>query len=219
MSKFPYNFEAARKLLEDAGTSATVLMVIVVAAYGEDVFGDPDEGLEPVDPVVLWAAIEQDFNVSLPDEVENKINALRLAVDTDAFYHDLASFNAVCGTLTDGDLGDAVDGSLADVTMGEILWAVFEVQLNRDNPEEFSHAIGEHIQEVMRSESAEGADEEYWQGFVEDCKADLQTQLQVLGVPGELIDRAFSGITGSAGDDAKVSEDVGAVGGHPQAGL
>jgi len=208
---FPYNFEAARKLLEDTGTSATVLMVIVIAAYGDDVFGDEDKGLEPIDPVVLWSAIEEDFSVRLPEEVENKINALRLAVDTDAFYQDLASFSAICGTLTDGDLGDTVDGELEELTMPEILWATFEVQLNRDGQTEFSHAISEHIQEVMQSEAAEGEDSDYWQRFVEESKEDLRVQLQVLGVPGELIQRAFEAITGSAGDDAKVTKHVGAV--------
>lgn len=211
MPQFPYNFEAARKLLEDPGTAATVLMVIVVASYGEDVFGDPTEGLEPIDPVVLWAAIEQDFNVRLPAEVENKINALRLAVDTDAFYHELPAFNAVCGTLTDGDLGDAVDGALDDITMGEILWAVFEVQLNRENPEEFSHAIIDHIKDVMQAEASEETDAAYWQQFVDDSKDSLQTQLQVLGVPEELIRRAFSAIADSPGDDPEVAQHVGAV--------
>jgi hypothetical protein len=88
LDTFPFDKRLAADLLADTETTATVLHMIILAAYGDEVYGSLEHNIEPADPVELWLRIKEDFSVNVPESNENKLNALMLALSTDAFYED-----------------------------------------------------------------------------------------------------------------------------------
>ena len=115
-----------------------------------------------------------------------------LAVSTDAFFQDAEVFRAICTSLYDGDLGDLVSGGIENLTLPEILWAVYEVGILREDDPEMSPGVLNVIEQEIRNEAEEIDDEEevkpYYDRFVESAKADLEQQLVALGVsPADLI--------------------------------
>lgn len=202
--EYPFDRQASAKLLADEETFGFVLMVILLAAYGPDtLFGSEEDDADPMDPVILWASIEEDFGIDICVEHENRINALMTALTTDAFYDEPAVFAAVSMTLTDGDLGDAIAGVFDDLTVPELLWAVLEVSLVRDDDAQFSPAVEQFIGEVLAGEAednemaVEDLDEaheleRYYDRFIRDNMLLMGEQLSALGVPGTQIARIVS---------------------------
>jgi len=190
MISFPYSIDAAGELLADAGTKATVLQAILLAAYGGDaVFGSVGDELqparEPVDPVLLFNQAEKDFSIIIPPECENKLNAMQMAVATNGFYEDPTTFIAVCNALESGDLGDLVGGFVEEVTVPEMLWAVYEVLICRGQDDvEFSSSVSKVIDDVVRSEVEDGQEEElsYFHRYLLEEREEMIRQLQRLGV-------------------------------------
>jgi len=85
---FPFKRETCASALADISTPAVVLFAIVSAAYGSEMY--PDEpGEEPWDPVTLWHHLREDFKVEVSIEAENRLNAIRTAIETDLFYLDV----------------------------------------------------------------------------------------------------------------------------------
>lgn len=142
-------------LLADPETSATVLHAVLLAFYKEELYGDESSGIPPMDPVELWVRIKEDFHVNAHENNENKINALQMAIATDAFYEDPLAFISICLALYDGDVGDMVTGALEEPTVAEILWGIYEVELNRDDNQPFSSAVMEIIDNTIASEAEE----------------------------------------------------------------
>ncbi len=116
--------EAARKLLASDETFAFTLMTILLSTYGQDAFDE--------NPVALFKNLEEDFNIKLPEESENRINAALTAMTTDLFFTQWASFKAITLALNEGDIGDIVEdgeGENEELSAPEILWALTEVGL------------------------------------------------------------------------------------------
>lgn len=175
---FPYDLAACSELLESPSTTATVIHAIALAAYGDLLYS--------ADPVELFALLEEDFKCQIPNEAENRLNAILLAVNTDAFYHDVEAFESIADALHSGDIGDAVDGLFEQLTLPELLWALYEVELNRDHPQQFSASVGKLISEVSTREYSENGFQ-YADDHLEEMKVKLHTQLKKLGVPAETI--------------------------------
>lgn len=135
--------KAVAAALLDAGTFATVLHIICLKTYGEDIY--------EVDPLELYIRLEEDFGVRLCEENENKLQAIILSTATDAFYDDDRVFRAVANTLIEGDPGFE---ELEDLTVSEIYWAVYEVELNHDEAE-----LSMEIQRLIAKEVDEEADD------------------------------------------------------------
>jgi hypothetical protein len=133
-------------LLENEDTLASVLMTILLDAYGEELYDK--------DPVELWTDIRADFGVVLPERLENRINAARMAITTDLFYEDALACRSISLALYSGELGDMVTGVLEPVEYYEILWAIYEVGLMRGDEEQFSPEVAEWIDKVQ-SDTAE----------------------------------------------------------------
>lgn len=198
---FPYDVKAAGQLLASADTKATTLHVIALAAYGAEalyggdpIAGDIDSGSDPVEPAILFNQLESDFSVSIPPENENKLNAIMLAVSSDGFYYDPTVFVSVCGALDDGELGDLVNGLMEDLSIPEIIWACFEVALNRDDGEDadFSPAVMAIMKESLDSESedldVEGSEVlPYYDRHLQAEKTELLNELTKLGVAPEYL--------------------------------
>lgn len=169
--------EVAR-LLNDVATLGTTLHIICLTAYGEEIY--------TLDILEMLARLREDFGVELPEDNENKLQAMLTAVSTEAFHQDVEAFNTICNTLSSGDPGlDELD----DVTLPEMMWAMFEVEVNR-GPEEISLSVQNRIEQIMAAEMDPESDPNpyrYASGFVEDQHALLVTQMAALGVPANLV--------------------------------
>lgn len=168
---------AAAELIRDSSTLGTTLLIILLSTYGEQVF--------TMDPLELWVAVQEDFHATVTEEGENRVNALMMAVSTDAFFDDPETFRAVCTCLYDGDLGDLVAGGMEELTLAEMLWAIHEVKCLRDDDPEFAPAVVREIEEIIASEAEELTEESpvaSCERFMEETKRDLIGQLLKLGI-------------------------------------
>jgi hypothetical protein len=136
-----------------------------------------------MDPAELWAGLHEIFDTWITEEGENKLNALLLALQGDIFYRDVEVFHSVAQALLDGDLGDLINGKFDDLSAVEIMWAVLEVELARDDdqgPPEFSYGVTELINRVMLIEP-EGHEEDTT--FVRQEYFRMLDQLRDIGIP------------------------------------
>jgi len=188
LDTFPFDKRLAADLLADTETTATVLHMIILAAYGDEVYGSLEYGIEAADPLELWLRIKEDFSVNVPESNENKVNALMLALSTEAFYDDPLAFISISNALYSGDLGDLVNGALEDLTMPEMLWGIYEVELNRGDSEGFAISIDRLIDEIINNEAEDNEELEetevvpYYEKFVAEMRDDMLIQMRLLGV-------------------------------------
>lgn len=187
---FPLDPAACGHLLADPDTTATSLHLILLSAYGDDLYGDEDE--PPMDPVLIWRLAREDFSVTIPEENENKVNAIMTGVMSDAFYADPLTFVSVCMALYTGDLGDLVSGVMEDPTLPELLWGIFEVALNRDDDMEFSPAV----YAVVRKEMEDAAEEEarefsYFERALIAGKTKVIEEMSAMGAPPEAKEQVY----------------------------
>lgn len=193
LDTFPFDKRLAADFLADTETTATVIHMIILAAYGDEVYGSLEQNIEPADPVELWLRIKEDFSVNVPESNENKLNALMLALSTDAFYEDPLAFISICNALYSGDLGDLVNGALEDLTMPEMLWGIYEVELNRGSSEGFVIPIDRLIDEIIKNEAEDNEELEeaevvpYYEKFVGEMRDDMLVQMRMLGVDESVI--------------------------------
>lgn len=172
-----------RVALGDPDTPGFVLLTIVLWAFKDRVFGDADGGVEPMDPAEMWAEINEVFGTWVPEEGENKLNALITALSSPAFYTDVETFMAVSNALFDGDLGDLVDGVFEEPSVVEMMWATLEVELARDDTEEnppFSSRVAEFVTRKLHEEQE---DHTLHADAVNEVFTDMLDQLRDLGVP------------------------------------
>ena len=190
---FPFDKRLAADALADPDTTATVLHMILMAWFGDELHGDPERGIEPLDPVECWVRVQEDFHVTVPESNENKINGLMLALSTNAFYDDPLAFVSICNALYSGELGDLVDGVMEDLTVPEMLWGIYEVELNRGDSETFMPAIDQLIDEMIRNEAEDNEELEepevipYYERFVQSMRDDMLVQMRMLGVDESVI--------------------------------
>lgn len=187
MNRPEFNRETAADLFRDPETCGSVILIILLATYGEEIFD--------LDPLEIYVRIQEDFHATLTEEGENKLNAIMMALSTNAFYEDPLAFRSISSALYDGDIGDLVEGSLEDLTIPEILWAVYEVGLLRDETEEteFSPAVQRVMEEEMSNEAEEMDIEEaevvpHYERFVEEMKMELHQQLRKIGLVEDDLD-------------------------------
>ena len=187
VSPIDLDFGAVRVALSDPDTTGLVLLTIVMWAFGDAVLGDPENNLEPMEAPELWASIDEKFGTWVSEEGENKLNALLLALQGDLFYRDVEVFQAVCVALLDGDLGDLVSGTLEDLTATEVMWAVLEVELAREDeegPPEFSSGVMAYISNVLSSEQES---QEENAAEVKVAYRSMLDQMRSIGVPTSAI--------------------------------
>ena len=167
--------------LDNPETYATVLLTICLIEYGDQMF--------TVDPLVLFAWLEDDFGVEVNEDNQNKLNAIITALTTDYFYNDLETFKAICKTLESGDPG-IVDTDLVsdEVTIPEILWGIYEVSLCNDdevvNTYKFIPAIRAFINVLLKDEPNDPElelDTSESNIIKQNC-IELATQLKLIGI-------------------------------------
>lgn len=173
----PLDPKAVYRLLADDGAFATSLHIVLLAAYGPSIY--------EVDPLELILRLEEDFNVRVTDLNENKIKAILLATATDLFYDNPEAFRGTCETLTNGDPGVEV---VEILTIPEVLWGVWEVELNH-GATDLSPRVQDILDRVLAAEVLDpedsGVDDIYghvWP-YLQERRQDLVNQLVELGVP------------------------------------
>jgi hypothetical protein len=187
MGRLRINRPVAAELLRDPETFMLTVFVILVTTYGDDVY--------LADPLEIYAAIGEDFNADIPLQLENRINAGLTCIPNDSFYTDLRVFKSVCNSLYTGDLGD--DLLLDPVTLPEILWAVYEMELLRGTEDEpdFAPNILSFIRSVAAKESVSVDEQEdldsLRSSFIMESIKDLSVQLKKIGLNESQIDEAL----------------------------
>jgi hypothetical protein len=133
------NKKEVYKLLESAETYGTVLHAICFELYGEEIYD--------IDSVELYARLSDDIGIYPHQDNESKLMAMITIISTPYFYDNVNVFETICKTLTTGDPG-VVELGMEDPTLLEILWGVYEANLNVDAIE-FSPLIEALIDRVL----------------------------------------------------------------------
>jgi hypothetical protein len=187
---FPFKKDIAAIALTAPECPALVLYAIVVAAYGDVLYGDKRDELDHdgiLEPVEMWMMIRRDFGVDTDVEVENRINAMRTAVETDAFYEDTEAFSAIVKAIADGDIDDAITGIFEELSIAEIIIAMFEVAAVRKDPPVFANSV----MGLITSEAEKEAEEEHsgnpTQAVVERHKREIKDWFIRLGANADLV--------------------------------
>jgi len=179
-NKTTYDKRTAAQLLRDPSTFGSTILAILVQAYGAEVLD--------WDPLEIYARVSEDFSAIIPEDGENRLNAMMVCATSDSFYKDPDVFRAVCTCLYDGDLGDLVSGALEDISVAEMLWAIYEAGLLHDSPIGFSSQVQDALEQELRQEAFDGEEGGY-EEFVEAAKAKLREQLAALNLAPEAMAR------------------------------
>lgn len=172
-----------RVAIGDPDTPGFVLLTVALWAFKDRVFGDPDTGVEPMDPAEMWAEFNEMFGTWVSEEGENKLNALITALSSPAFYKDKTTFMAVSNALYDGDLGDMVDGVFEEPSLVEMMWATLEVELARDDDDPappFSPQVADFLAAKLREEQE---DHSIHEAAVNEEFVAMLDLLREIGVP------------------------------------
>jgi len=175
-----------RKALGDSDTSGVVLFVIALRCFGDGVMGDPEQGIEQMDPAEMWAELNSRYGAWVTEEGENKLNAIITGLEDGQFWRDPEVFTAVAMALFDGDLGDLVGAGFDSLNATEVLWAVTEMGMVMDTEEAppFSHSVQRCVQDVFEFEQE---DQEQNIAEVERAYVLVLDQLNALGIPMEML--------------------------------
>ena len=155
--------------LTDPDTFATVLHAILIKTYGDEI--------NDIDPVEIFLRLGEDYGAEPCEEVENKIQAILLATTTDVFYNDPDAFTAVCETLANGDPGME---QLEQLTLAEVIWGVYEVELNHPGAE-MSKQVHKLVQQTVEAEAEEAGDYQYIFNYLHEQRDALKHQLEKVG--------------------------------------
>lgn len=191
----------AGKLLASDKALAFTIMTILLSEYGQDVFD--------LKTPVLFNMLEEDFNIKLSEETENRINAALTAMQTDLFYTQFSPFKAITMALNSGDIGGFADEDGSDdedeISTSEILWAISEVGLLngltfKESSDNISEEIVEKCNEIIDDESEdldevdddvdtleEAYTEPYYYRAVANGALTLAVQLLKIGVDPEIV--------------------------------
>lgn len=154
---YPYNMNASRALLTSPDTFAFTLMCILLTKYDTEIFEEEDTS-------VLFKDIEDDFNIHLSEEAENRINAAITVLITDLPRISFSVFKSVALAFAEGQIGTEEDRDDEELNTCELLWALYEIailsgQTVAQVQESLSESVVEELNNIIDSE-AEDMDEE-----------------------------------------------------------
>lgn len=197
MRVFPYNLEEAKKLLSSPDTYAFVLMSILLTKYDTSF-------LEEEDSSAVIKSVEEDFNIHLPLEAENRINAAIQVLSSDLPYISFPVFKACALAFAEGQIGDEEDAEDDELNTCELLWGLYEMALLEGKTVEeiegeLSDEVVAGLNRIIDGEAEDEEDEEdeedgveevnevardpYYRRYVRASTEELVRQLQRLGVP------------------------------------
>jgi hypothetical protein len=175
-----------RAAIGDPDTPALVLFTIALSEWGPLVMGDPEEGIDQMDPSEMWADLHTRYGTWVPEEGENKLNAMITGLAGGLFWRDVDVFMSVATALFDGDMGDLLDVGFEELSATEIMWAIMEMELAWDSEEtpEFSFNVQSYIEDSLAKEQ-EDQDENARE--VEQSYLLMLDQFRGLGIPASMI--------------------------------
>lgn len=175
-----------RLALGDPDTPGLVLLMIVIYVFQDQVFGDPEQSIEQMDPAEMWADLHSHYGTWVSEEGENKLNAIITGLEGGRFWGDLDVFMAVSTALFDGDMGDIITVGFERLSATELMWSIIEMNLAWDSDDipEFSLDIQEYIEETMAMEQEE---QEQNAAEVAGAYHAMLDQMRGLGIPTGII--------------------------------
>lgn len=178
--------DKVRVALGDPDTPGLVLFTIALATFGDGLMGDPEQGVDALDPSEIWVGLNERFGTWVTEEGENKLNAIMAGLSGAAFWRDELVFMSVATALFDGDLGDLIEVGMEELSATELMWALLEMELAWDAEEtpEFSRQIRNYIENCLRREQDEQLDNTR---EVEHAYLRMLQQLRDIGVPASMI--------------------------------
>lgn len=189
--KYQFDRKTTKELLKGKGTKAFVLLVIILSYLPE---GEDD--LAEIDTETLFADLEEEFECNIPEENENKINAVITALNTDLFWRATSVTKAISMAFADGDIGDIAIGDDEEVEACYLLWALLEVGMIHnlsllDSINQCSDSVISYINEVLDDEAEERNTEvdeideimrdPYYHKYISHNLLELSAQLLKLG--------------------------------------
>jgi hypothetical protein len=103
-----------------------------------------------------------------------------------------------------------VTGALEEPTVAEVLWGIYEVELNRDDNQPFSTRVMEVIDETIAAEAEEKSEDPAdilpgYERLLEFKRQKMFEEMRLLGWPESIIRRiAMGDITPRHDDDADI---------------
>lgn len=175
-----------RVALGDPDTPGLVLFTIALYNFGDEVLGNPEEDVDPLDPALLWAELHSKYGTWITEPGENKLNAIMTGLRGGMFWTDFDVFLAVATALFNGDLGDLINSGFEELTSTEIMWAMLEMELawDADDPPPFSMDIQQYVEDML---AMEVEDQDANIAAVEKEYILMLEQFRELGVPASMI--------------------------------
>lgn len=175
-----------RVAVGDPDTPGLVLFLIALYVLGDGVMGNPEEGVDQMDPSEMWAELHTRFGTWVTEEGENRLNAITTGLQEGRFWQDLDTFMAVSTALFDGDLGDLIDVGFEELSATEIMWAILEMQLAWDSEEipEYSRPVQEYVNDVLLREQEDQTENVT---EVEKAYVAMLDQMLEMGVPTSML--------------------------------
>ena len=171
-----FDKKEAGNLLSENSTFGTVAHIIAYKAFGDEMYA--------MDPLELYANLEDEYRVNVAEDVQQKLQAIILATSTDAFFHDPEAFRAICNTLVEGDPGFL---TFDDLTIPEILWSNYEISLNHPGTD-FSPQVQRVIDRELMEEGQdidsleEAEDMPYFDRAITALRDEMAEQLERIGM-------------------------------------
>lgn len=194
----PFSFKpaAVKELLRSKSTFAFVIMTILLSKYDTQIFEEETE--------VIAEQIKDDFQVDIPEEVENRLNAAINVLTTDLVFINFNVFKSVALAFAEGNIGNVENREDEELNVCEILWTLNEIallkgitvqevkeslrpyvidELNKiiDDEAEDLDEVDEPEEEGVEAITEVSRDPYYWRYTVESL-TELLDQLRKLGV-------------------------------------
>lgn len=187
------NKDKAASILRDNDASAIALFIIAIKTVGEEnlLFTDEDTGfVDHMDPLELFTELEEYFRVKLPEQNENRLNALLTAFTTDLFFDDPIAFSSICLAIHSGDLAELVNGIMEEPTIEEILIARMEVELVIE-AQDFSKSVQRLIIQSIKDLAEDDDNEsprETLNDIVETHRNKIIGELSAIGLDDKMLE-------------------------------
>ena len=151
-------------VLEKDDSYMFTLATLALVAMGDEAYD--------MDPLELSQGLRDTFGTEPSEENLNRLMAWQVGVTTPAFYNDPLVFLATTRTLASGfptDPMDDVTDEGFDVTVQDMLWAIYEMDMCIDGDPSINEDIEVIIAEAIRNVGMEG---------VEDIVSELYSDMQ-----------------------------------------
>lgn len=187
------NKDKAASILRDNDASAIALFIIAIKTVGEEnlLFTDEDTGfVDHMDPLELFTELEEYFRVKIPEQNENRLNALLTAFTTDLFFDDPIAFSSICLAIHSGDLAELVNGIMEEPTIEEILIARMEVELVIE-AQDFSKSVQRLIIQSIKDLAEDDDNEsprETLNDIVETHRNKIIGELSAIGLDDKMLE-------------------------------